>query len=124
MRPARNLLVIGLAVLAPCAIAQQAAAPAPAPQAQQQEGFFRPAADPALTRFPSTSEIAAPVAESTLVVDPALLALQARERAAAERELDRAQREARANVEAVRRPAPMIASPLDGTAPIVSPLER
>ena len=49
--------------------------------------------------------------------------IEARE--ALERELDRAQREhARAQAEAARRPAPMIVSPLDGTAPIISPFDR
>ena len=124
-----RLLVLALGALAPLAYAQQAV---PRPPGQE-DGFFRPSADPALTRFPSTSEIVNPPSPPAIAVpvDPGLVAAQQASRDAAERELerasresDRAAREARASLDAFGRPAPMIVSPLDGTAPIVSPLGR
>jgi hypothetical protein len=108
---------------------QPAPPPPPAPQPEMQEGFFRPADDPALNPAP------VPFAEPTNISRPGTLTVspevarafadQVAAREALERELDRAQREHdRARADAARRPAPMIVSPLDGTAPIVSPLDR
>ena len=90
-------------------------APAPA-----QEGFFRPSADPVITSFPSLNAgVPQPAPEA------AALAQQRAEREALERDLDRSRREeAQARETAARATAPMIVSPLDGTAPIVSPLGR
>lgn len=92
------------------------------PASSGHEGFFRPARDPALTRFPTPDE--APAA-SRAVQQPAPTDEQAlaRAREAAERELDRSRQEhaqAQNNAPVVR---PMIVSPLDGTAPIVSTLD-
>jgi hypothetical protein len=94
-----------------------------------EEGFFRPSPDPALTTFPTVPapQPSRDAVQPPSVPDPAVLESQLRAREVAERELDRAQREqARAAAEAVRQPqpAPMIVSPLDGTAPIVSPIGR
>lgn len=124
------LLVAGLAI-ASAAFAQQSTQqqavqpPAQAPVASG-EGFFRPADDPVINAAPypgaqgegsaTRSDVAALAAEAA--------AAQAEVRAL-ERELDRVQREhERARAAAAQRPAPMIVSPLDGTAPIVSPIDR
>ena len=96
-----------------------------------EEGFFRPSPDAALTRAPTVPD-SVPAAQPSREAVPApvaaeLAVLQARQlaREAAEQELDLARREqALAVAEAARRRPPMIVSPLDGTAPIVSPLER
>jgi len=145
-------LVAGLALACSAAFAQQPAPQQPAPQPAPQQpapqpdqqppapqplhqpgteqGFFRPAADPVITPAPAPLQRAANIGRS----EPAPLppevarafAAQVEAREALERDLDRAQREAaRAQAEAAaRRPAPMIVSPLDGTAPIISPLDR
>jgi len=90
---------------------------APAPQ----EGFFRPAPDPALTRFPDAS----PAVTSPVPAIDAALLQQQRDRQALELELERSRAEnARAQEAQARAAPPMIVSPLDGTAPIVSPIGR
>ena len=134
-------LLAGAAAIAACsALAQQDAPPQPAPPPSVQqpplsqpprptteEGFFRPETPPVLTAFPEVPEPAAtspaPQPEAVAPFVEALVA-QSRAREGLERELDRAERENRAHAEAVRKPPPLIASPLDGTAPIVSPLDR
>ena len=86
---------------------------------EAEDGFFRPANDPSLTRTPPEPGIQPrPVTSAEAVAAAELQANAARE--AAERDLDRAareHREAQASAPVVR---PMIVSPLDGTAPIVS----
>ena len=120
----RHSWLLVVAMMASPSIAQQ-------PQARRdgtQEGFFRPETAPALRTLP---EPAAP--DATLATRraepvaplPKEPAVQARERESPERELDRAEREhARAQADAPRPVVPLIVSPLDGTAPIVSPLGR
>ena len=148
MRRHSLLLVAGFALACSAALAQQPAPPQPDPQATAQqvvprqptlqppaqrpgsdEGFFRPAPDPVINP-PAPAARSAPNAGSPQagVLSPDVansFAAQVRAREALERELDRSQREnERAQAEAARRPAPMIVSPLDGTAPIISPLGR
>jgi len=116
----------------------QPAAPQPPAQPSQQqraarpgteEGFFRPAADPAINppaaplgaaavRRPEPTPLAPEIARA--------FAAQMEAREALERDLDRAEREnARARADAAaRKSPPFIVSPLDGTAPIISPLDR
>lgn len=91
------------------------------PSFGEEQGFFRPL-PPAVAPPPPTATGSAR--------DPAVAAIveaidaQAIAREAAQRDLDRAEREhARAQAEAARQPPPVIASPLDGTAPITSPLD-
>ena len=115
-------------------------------QAQQaprveEEGFFRPLPGvvvrsampaPVVTQpAPTATAVAPPTpAASGSARDPAVTAIleaadaQAIAREAAQRDLDRSEQEhARAMAEAARRPPPVVASPLDGTAPITSPLD-
>jgi len=103
-----------------------AGTPALAQQAPENEGFFRPAPDPAINR-PSVppnmpdSRVPRPV---VVVPEAAPAEVAAPPRDAIERELERAEREhEQARLEAMRRPPPAIVSPLDGSAPITSPLD-
>jgi len=104
--------VAGLAFASVAAVAQQP---------PQQEGFFRPLPPTDVAPEPGTVES---LREA--------LAAERRAREAAERELDRTERELhrvegenpQAQADVAQQPAPLIASPLDGTAPIVSPLDR
>jgi hypothetical protein len=114
--------------LAACALAASTVlAQQPAPRATE-EGFFRPAADPAINAAPAPRVPEAVNAGRPAPLPPdvaSAVASQVEAREALERELDRARREnARVQADAVRRPPPLIASPLEGTAPIVSPLDR
>lgn len=111
------------------AVLAQAPAPAPAnpPQAAApggEPGFFRPAADPRLTTITPPAAVPAPAAPQAEPVPPMTpdMAEEARlERI--EASMDRIEaRNERAVAEANRR-APVIASPMDGTAPILSPLD-
>ncbi len=109
-------------VLAIAAASTATLAGAQAPQAG--EGFFRPAADPALTSIPAPAPPA-----------PAPRASRSPQPTAAEQELARERRMADAaamdRVEALHSrvmaetppKAPVITSPLDGTAPVMSPLD-
>lgn len=151
MRTESLSLIAALALAASSAFGQQpqaepsppAASPAPQPQPQAapaalqplpqapvppDTGFFRPTDDPTLSRFPDVAgaERERGAAEGLMTpADPAIFAAQVRAAEVMERELDRAERaDARARAEAARQPAPLIVSPLDGTAPIVSPLGR
>ena len=104
-----------LAFLSP-AVAQQA----------PEEGFFRPAPDPAINRAPIAPRLEAPRPVEPLPAAPDASSVTAAVagRMAIERELDRAEREhEQARQEAMRRPPPAIVSPLDGTANIRSPLD-
>lgn len=132
MKPLPKLLLASLAALALPATAQQVPQqqqPQQVPQLQSQQprpggedGFFRPSPDPALTRFPNAAEVAAAARAQEPAAEP--IAVEPHPpREATERELDRARRDhAAATADAAARPAPMIVSPLDGTAPIVSPV--
>jgi hypothetical protein len=121
----------------PPAVPPPAVPQPPAQPSQQQraarpgteEGFFRPAADPAINPPPVPLGAAAVRRPEPAPLAPEIaraFAAQIEAREALERDLDRAQREAaRAQAEAAaRRPPPLIVSPLDGTAPIISPLDR
>ncbi len=109
--------IAALALLAAASSWAQQPAPAQAPDT----GFFKPAADPALTAWrpaPAAPPSAPPAAQ------PASTPTQPTEELAlAEEQMDRAETDhALARAEAApRRPA--IISPLDGTAPILSPLD-
>ena len=98
------------------------------PSDPAQEGFFKPKPDIAIGASlepvqPAPLPVAPPAQPSAPVVEG--LVAESRAREALERELDKSQQEhARAQAEAARTPPPMIVSPLDGTAPIVSPLAR
>ena len=117
--------LVACTIAASSALAQQ-----PAPHPATQEGFFRPAADPAINAAPAprTPESAKAGRPESAPLPPEVaraFTSQIEAREALERELDRARRENdHAQTDAVRRPPPLIASPLDGTAPIVSPLNR
>ena len=141
-------LVAGFAITCSAAFAQQPAPPQPdppaavpqaapqqpvqeqpAPRPGPEQGFFRPAPDPIINPPPSPFARGAPNTGNAQpgVISPDVanaFAAQVQAREALERELDRAQRENERVQAEVRRPAPMIVSPLDGTAPIVSPLGR
>ena len=123
MRTVSWFPVAALAIAALPVLAQD-----PQPRDATREGFFKPNADIAIGASlqpvqPPAPAVAPPVQPSAPVVES--LVAEARTREALERELDRSQQEhARAVAEAARTPPPMIASPLDGTAPIVSPLGR
>ena len=113
------------ALAASSALAQQPAPQQPVPPqpAGPQPGFFSPTIPTVLSGLLESREAAPGVAAAPPATgEAAAFGTQSRE--ALEREMDRAQRESRrAREEAARRPPPMIASPLDGTAPIVSPLD-
>lgn len=87
-----------------------------------EEGFFKPAADPALTSF----RPAPPRTAATTAANPPAEARDTAEeiRVVEERQLDRAEREHAVATERAARYNPVtITSPLDGTAPIRSPLD-
>jgi hypothetical protein len=112
-----------MAVFTAAASAQTRQRPAP----QGEEGFFRPAADPALTT--THPPVTAPRARRNAPVSPAqppsAAAVEAAEeiRKAEEAQMDRVEVEhAVARTEVVTR-TPAITSPLDRTAPIMSPLD-
>jgi hypothetical protein len=109
------------ASIASTALAQEGSGVQP-PAPAAQEGFFRPARDPALTRFPTPDET---LASQRAVQQPAPADEQAlaRAREAAERELDRSRQEHAQAQSTAPVARPMIVSPLDGTAPIVSTLD-
>lgn len=100
--------------------------PAPAPSAGGEQGFFRPAADPAITAIRPAPPQAPPERPLPLEQAVAREVVEQMRRAAQVEELERAEREhEREKAEAARAAsAPVaIASPLDGTAPIASPLD-
>lgn len=111
---------------------QPAAAEAPQqPPAGGEPGFFRPAADPRLTTLappqPVTPAGAAPDAPPTMTLTPDMaeqvrLAEEAR-LARIEAAMDRIEARNEQAVEEANRRLPVIASPMDGTAPILSPLD-
>ena len=108
--------IVGALAIASPAIAQQAA----------EEGFFRPAPDPAINRAPIVPRTQPPpvVEPRPVAPDAASVAAAVASSMAVERELDRAEREhEKAREEAMLRPPPAIVSPLDGTANIRSPLD-
>ncbi len=115
-------LTVAVAVVPVGVIAQQGQPP----RTGEGEGFFRPAPDPAIN-IPIPSQVARPQAQPlppAAAPDLVDAAAQATATEVMERQLDRAEREHdRARAEALRQPSPMIASPLDGTAPIGSPLD-
>ncbi len=102
------------------AVAQAPVAPAPHAPASP-PGFFKPAADPALTKIPPPAPAATPAA----VTPPTLADLaRARERRAAdEAAMDRVEALHSRALAATPPKAPVITSPLDGTAPVMSPLD-
>lgn len=147
MRKRLSIPIAALAVAALPALAQDPALPQPPvvqppavqppqavqPQVQAQpqrdpapEGFFKPKADIAIGSS-LEAVVPAPATQQAQSATPTVEALLADSlaRDAAERELDRARQDHdRALAEAARTPPPMIVSPLDGTAPILSPLGR
>lgn len=97
------------------------------PAAQGEEGFFRPAADPALTSThpPVSNAKARSGGRVPAARPPSPAAVEAAEeiRKAEEARMDRVEVEhAVARTEVVTK-TPPIASPLDRTAPIMSPLD-
>ena len=127
-------VIAGFAIACSAAIAQQPAQPAaqpqPAPQPGPEPGFFRPAADPAINAAPASlargaANVGRPEPAPLWPEAARAFTAQVEAREPLERDLDRARREAeRVQAEVARRPAPLIVSPLDGTAPIISPLDR
>ena len=122
-------LIAGLALAAIPAAAQQPQQPAAQATTQApaqpgtNAGFFSPSIPLVISGFPDRAETPSSPEPTGFSADAAIVAAQAREML--EQDLDRARRESeRARDEALRRPAPMIVSPLDGTAPILSPLDR
>ena len=121
-KPNTAVLAVLVAALAATASAQTRPQAAPGTE----EGFFRPSRDPALTSIrppPAPSESrpdaraqAAPV--TAVVVDMADEVREAEEEA-----MERVEAEQRAAIAQERAKAPVITSPLDGTAPIMSPLD-
>ena len=128
-------LLAGLALAALPAFGQAGQAPR-----VEEEGFFRPLPGVVTRSAIPAPAVAQPAPEATAVAPPNPLIGTARDagvaaiveavdaqaivREAAQRELDRSEQEhARAQAEAARQPPPVIASPLDGTAPITSPLD-
>ena len=116
-----GLAIAVFAGIASTALAQEGSLARPATPAGE-EGFFRPAPDPALTRFPTPDEglAATRAGQSQMPADAQALAIA---REAAERELDRTRQEHAQARHAAPVARPMIVSPLDGTAPIVSTLD-
>lgn len=115
MRSMTVPFAISAAIAATLSVAQVPVRPAP----QDGPGFFKPAADPALTAIPAPA--AAPKAPST--VQPAQADGVREKRAADETAMDRVEAvHSRAMAQSPPK-APVITSPLDGTAPILSPLD-
>lgn len=92
-----------------------------------EEGFFRPAADPALitTRPPVVDGKArtGPFTRPAQAPSPAPVEAAEEIRKAEESQMDRVEVEHAIATTEVARKVPPITSPLDGTAPIVSPLD-
>lgn len=112
------------------AVTFTAAASAQAPQRpapKGEEGFFRPAADPALTttRPPAITGEAWTRPRVPPVQPPSPAAVEAAEeiRKAEEAQMDRVEVEHAIAATEVAKKVPAITSPLDGTAPILSPLD-
>ncbi len=118
MRSMTVPFAISAAIAATLSVAQVPVRPAP----QDGPGFFRPAADPALTAIPApAAPAAAPKASPT--VQPAQADGVREKRAADETAMDRVEAvHSRAMAQSPPK-APVITSPLDGTAPILSPLD-
>jgi hypothetical protein len=119
MKSRSRKAIIVVAAIAGMALGQHG--PSLARQAAAgEEGFFRPARDPALTSVPPSSVPATSRAQAE-GGPPRDEAEAARE--AAERELDRSRREHLQAQSTAQTARPLIVSPLDGTAPITSPLD-
>lgn len=131
------LAATGLALAAPALAQTNPPAHPQPPQAGGEPGFFRPAADPRLTTLasppaprpvtPAAPSAPAPAASASTFVTPDMAdEVRRAEEARLERmeaTMDRIEsRNERAVAEANRR-APVIASPMDGTAQILSPLD-
>lgn len=116
-----------VAVLAAVLAAAASAQTRPQAGAGGEEGFFRPARDPALTSIrPPPAPEAKPAAP--VVVQPTqAAALEVAEaiREAEEKTMERVEAERAAALAAAAQPAkgPAVTSPLDGSAPILSPLD-
>jgi hypothetical protein len=130
-----KLSIVAAAVFATfsaAALAQAQQRPAP----QGEEGFFRPAADPALTTtHPPVTSWARPGPRTRAAPSAAPAADEAAEeiRKAEEAPMDRVEVEYVTRTEVVTTTPPItspldrtapIMSPLDGTAPIISPVSR
>lgn len=121
-----KLSIIAVAILATftgAASAQSQQRQAP----QGEEGFFRPAADPALTttRPPATNGNARTSPRAPAAQPPSPAAVEAAEeiRKAEEAQMDRVEVEHAIATTEVATKTPAITSPLDRTAPIMSPLD-
>lgn len=121
-----KLSIVAAAVVATfTATASAQAQQRPVPQGE--EGFFRPAADPALTTThpPVTNARARTSPRAPAVQPPAPAAVEAAEeiRKAEEAQMDRVEIEHAVARTEVMTKTPPITSPLDRTAPIMSPLD-
>ena len=117
MRHTSCITALATLLLCGTAMAQNAAPP----QASRPDtGFFRPAADPALTTVPAPRPEPAQAATPDMS-DEVRLAEEAR-LSRIEASMDRVE-QAHARATAKPAPLPPIASPLDGTAAVMSPLD-
>ncbi len=115
------LLAFATVIATPIAWAQAPARPV----TENGPGFFAPSADPALTSIqPPAVPAATPPASRSQQAVPAAVERSEEQRRADEAAMDRVENlHSRIRVESPPRAAPVITSPLDGTAPIMSPLD-
>lgn len=119
----RTLWIAVAAALPFAGFAQSPQSPKPSPPLGNEEGFFKPAADPALTALRPAPRQQTPPATNAGNDDEMTRQIRAAEEAL----LARAAREHEATHDAAAqarsRVPPPVGSPLDGTAPILSPLD-
>src|SRR5512134_2674005 len=116
-----KLSTLVLAVLAAAFAATASAQTRPQATPGSQEGFFRPSPDPALTSIRPPPAPAEPRPDAPVPAEPVTTVVVDMAEEVREAEEERMERVEAATAQA-RANAPVITSPLDGTAPIMSPL--